>query len=74
MFEKSKSRENEDARIRPLDIMCSPLRRISLVDRIFVSYCCNSNGSLHRRDKKRQETVIEELIADGDTKGKKLNN
>ncbi|KAG1052904.1 hypothetical protein G6F43_004984 [Rhizopus delemar] len=65
---KSKSREEKDTRKRLLDIMCSRLRSRSLVDRVFVAYCCNANDPLHTRDKKRQETVLEELKADGDTK------
>lgn len=51
--------------------MCSRLRSRPLVDRVFVAYCCNANDPLHTRDKRRQEIVLKELKADGDTKGKK---
>lgn len=62
---KSQGKEQEDTRIRLLQLMCNCLKDRSLVDCVFVSYSSNASDPLHLRDKS-QETVL----ADGNTQGK----
>ncbi|KAI7901686.1 uncharacterized protein BX663DRAFT_571681 [Cokeromyces recurvatus] len=46
--------------------MCKNLKERSMVNKVFVSVCCNTNDELSARDQKRNEKRLSKINADGD--------
>lgn len=67
---KSKNEKNENIRIRLLNQMAQKLEERSLVDMVFMSPNTNSNEPITNRDVSKNNEMMSQLKANGDTQGK----
>ncbi|KAI8979871.1 hypothetical protein BDB01DRAFT_851999 [Pilobolus umbonatus] len=69
---KSKNKKDDDSRIRLLNQMAQKLEERSLVDMVFMSPTTNSNEPISSRDISKDNEMMSQLKAHGDTQGKLL--